>query len=94
MRGETAYLCKNLKLGKFPFFSHVYDTYTNFVTVATPYAAEIDAFLRSHSIAIRAFPKGFAGWEHNNHGFLRITAGSRDENDTLLETLAKFEVNV
>ena len=92
MRRETAYLCKNLKLLKFPFFSHVYETCANFVLVATPHAAALDAFLRSRSIAVRAFPSGFADWKYNKHGFLRITAGDRRENDILLENLQKFEV--
>ena len=49
---------------------------TNFVLVKTDFAAEIQKALRQRSIAIRVFP-----------GFLRISAGSPDENRRFLAAL-------
>lgn len=54
----------------------VYNSVTNFVFVKTDCAAELQAALRKRSIAIRMFP-----------GFLRISAGSPDENRKLLAAL-------
>lgn len=57
----------------------VYDSVTNFVLIKTPFSAEIQSLLRQRSIAVRSFP-----------GFLRISAGSPDENRELLQVLSEI----
>lgn len=56
----------------------VYDSVTNFVFIKTPFAAEIQTALQRRSIAIRCFK-----------GFLRISAGSPQENQEVLQALAE-----
>lgn len=57
----------------------VYDSVTNFVLMKTPFAAGIQSALRQRSIAIRSFK-----------GFLRISAGSPEENREVLQALAEI----
>lgn len=58
---------------------HVYSTVTNFVTVAIPDSAAAYEKLLRAGIAVRCFD-----------GFLRVTAGSLQENDEFLKTFAEI----
>ncbi|MBO4392384.1 MAG: hypothetical protein J5816_03680 [Clostridia bacterium] len=51
----------------------VFDTKTNFITVKTPKASEIHGYLLKNNISVRYIAPDF----------LRITAGTRGENDIL-----------
>ena len=65
---------------KFPVvFERVYPSVTNFVLIRTPYASEIQDALKDRQIAIRKFP-----------GYLRISAGSPEENQTVLDFLEEI----
>lgn len=61
---------------RFPVLETVCPSVTNFVTIKTLKAAEITGALQKRSIAIRCFD-----------GYLRITAGSREENQILAQKL-------
>ncbi len=61
----------------------VYEPCANFVFVRTDKAQDIFSFLLENSIAVRYFPKAEA---------LRITTGSKEENDTLLITLDRYVI--
>lgn len=63
-----------------PFFETIYPSVTNFVFIKTPKAKEIYEYLLSQSIAVR-----FMG------DYLRITAGSTEENKTVLKALLGFK---
>lgn len=60
-------------------FEKVYPTCTNFVLIKTDKAKEIYDFLLKNSAAVRKF-----------NGFLRITAGSREENETVISLIRKY----
>ena len=63
---------------QFPaIFQKVYPSVTNFVLIRTPYASEIQDALKERQIAIRKFS-----------GYLRISAGSPEENQTVLDCLS------
>lgn len=64
----------------FPFFETIYPSVTNFVFIKTAKAREIFEYLLSQSIAVR-----YMG------DFLRITAGSTEENKALIKALAGFK---
>ena len=65
---------------QFPaIFQKVYPSVTNFVLIRTPYASEIQDALKERQIAIRKFP-----------GYLRISAGSPEENGTVLDCLSEI----
>ncbi len=65
---------------KFPVvFERVYPSVTNFVLIRTPYASEIQDALKDRQIAIRKFP-----------GYLRISTGSPEENQTVLDSLEEI----
>lgn len=64
---------------KYSFFEEVYDTCTNFIYIKTDKYEQIYKYMLDNSIAIRKFK-----------GYLRITAGSEQENKTVCEVLEKF----
>lgn len=64
----------------FSFFETIYPSVTNFLFIKTPKAKEIFEYLLTQSIAVR-----YMG------DYLRITAGSHEENVALLKALSKFE---
>lgn len=57
----------------------VYESRTNFVFIRTPDAEEIYHFFLKQSIAVRLFP-----------GFLRISAGSPEENDAVIQAFRNY----
>lgn len=57
----------------------VYESCTNFVFIRTEHAKEIYYFLLEQSIAVRLFP-----------GFLRISAGNREENGAVLKAFREY----
>lgn len=57
----------------------VFDTVTNFVTIGLRDSAAVSAKLKEYGIAVRCFD-----------GFLRVTAGSKQENDEFLWTFSKI----
>lgn len=57
----------------------LYKSCTNFVTLRLPPAAELHAYLMERNISVRKFP-----------GFLRVTAGSKEENTAYLTALENF----
>ena len=57
----------------------MYPSVTNFVLIRTPYASEIQDALKERQIAIRKFP-----------GYLRISAGSPEEDQTVLDCLSEI----
>lgn len=64
---------------KYNCFEYIYPTTTNFVFIKTDKCEEIYKFMLENSIAIRKF-----------RGFLRITAGTEQENSEFLSVLEKF----
>lgn len=64
----------------FPFFETIYPSVTNFVFIKTAKAREIFEYLLSQSIAVR-----YMG------DYLRITAGSTEENKALIKALSEFK---
>lgn len=58
---------------------HVYESCTNFAFLRMEKAGEAHAYLLGQSIAVRKFP-----------GYLRITAGTPQENAAVLEALSRF----
>lgn len=64
----------------FPFFETIYPSVTNFVFIKTAKAREIFEYLLSQSVAVR-----FMG------DYLRITAGSSEENKVLMKALLGFK---
>ena len=85
---EHIELCKSAKTELFnglrdlnvPYFDTVYPSVTNFVFIKTSRAREIFDFLLTKSIAVR-----YMG------GYLRITAGSHEENMSVLDALKVFK---
>ena len=72
---------KDLEI-RFPKLLRVAPTHTNFVCIYTQEADGADRFLKSRNICIRAFPE-----------FLRITAGSAQENRLVIKALEEFYEN-
>lgn len=68
---------------KYPVLGTVYPTVTNFVFIKTSAAEKIFLELMNRSIAIRKF-----------NGYLRITAGSKDENKQLISELTDILKNI
>lgn len=64
---------------KYNCFEKIYDTVTNFLFIKTDRYEEIYKFMLENSIAIRKFK-----------GFLRVTAGSDEENKKFMEVIEKF----
>lgn len=64
---------------KIPEKLKVYKSNTNFVFIKTQDAKQIFEFLKTNGIIVR-----------NMNGYLRITAGSQDENKKLLSQIKKF----
>ena len=64
---------------EFPQALHVYKSCTNFAFLRMEKAEEAHTYLLGQSIAVRKFP-----------GYLRITAGTPQENAAVLEALARF----
>ena len=64
---------------EFPQALHVYESCTNFAFLRMEKAEGAHAYLLGQSIAVRKFP-----------GYLRITAGTLQENAAVLEALARF----
>ena len=64
----------------FPFFETIYSSVTNFVFIKTSKAREIFEYLLSRSIAVRLMGN-----------YLRITAGSTEENKALMKALLGFK---
>lgn len=64
---------------RYPVIERVYDTKTNFVLLRLPKAKELAEKLRKRSIAVRAF-----------EGFLRITAGTKEQNAAVVFALGKL----
>ena len=85
---EHIELCKAAKKELFdgikelniPYFEVIYPSVTNFVFIKTTSAREIFDYLLSKSIAVR-----YMG------NYLRITAGSREENKAVLSALKEFK---
>lgn len=73
-------LDNGLRERNFPFFETVYPSVTNFVFIKTAKAREIFEYLLSQSIAVR-----YMG------DYLRITAGSTEENKALIKALSEFK---
>lgn len=73
-------LDNGLRERNFPFFETVYPSVTNFVFIKTAKAREIFEYLLSQSIAVR-----YMG------DYLRITAGSTEENKALIKALSGFK---
>ncbi|MDD5953412.1 MAG: histidinol-phosphate transaminase [Oscillospiraceae bacterium] len=67
-------------LEQYPTGMTLYESCTNFVYLKTALAKEIYDYLLDNSIAIRYFPSGY----------LRITAGSREENQAVLDMMKDF----
>lgn len=65
---------------KYHFFETIYPSVTNFLFIKTDKAKEIFDYLLSRSIAVRYMGK-----------YLRITAGSHEENLALLKALNEYE---
>lgn len=63
----------------FPFFEKIYPSVTNFLFIKTDRAKEIFDYLLTQSIAVRLMGN-----------YLRITAGSTEENTALLKALLNF----
>ena len=57
----------------------LYPSAANFVTICTPNAADLHAFLMKRKVSVRKFP-----------GMLRITAGTVQEDDAFLASLRAF----
>ncbi len=74
---ETKWLYERIL--RLSLFEKVYPTSTNFVFVKTEQADEIFEFLLRKSICIRKF-----------NGYLRMTAGNRNENTALLQALSEY----
>ena len=64
---------------RYSCFEKVYEPCTNFVFVKTDRFEEIYRFMLDNSIAIRKF-----------NGYIRITAGSSEENARFIEVLSKY----
>ena len=64
----------------FPFFEKIYPSVTNFLFIKTAKAKEIFEYLLTQSIAVR-----------HMGDYLRITAGSSEENKVLLKALLEFK---
>lgn len=64
----------------FPFFEQIYPSVTNFLFIKTDKAKEIFDYLLTQSIAVRFMGK-----------YLRITAGSTEENTALMKALLGFK---
>ena len=62
------------------YFETIYPSVTNFVFIKTPQAREIFDFLLTKSIAVRCMGD-----------YLRITAGSQEENKAVLDALKEFK---
>lgn len=85
---ERIELCKSAKTELFnglndlnaPYFDTVYPSVTNFVFIKTSRAREIFDYLLARSIAVR-----YMG------DYLRITAGSHEENTAVLNALREFK---
>ena len=85
---ERIELCKaaktelydGLKDLNMPFFETIYPSVTNFVFIKTSCAKEIFDFLLTKSIAVRCMGN-----------YLRITAGSSEENQAVLNALKEFK---
>jgi histidinol-phosphate aminotransferase len=67
-------------LEQYPSAFHPYPSCTNFVYLKTPDAKAIYEYLLENSIAIRYFKTGY----------LRITAGTPEENEAVLAVMAQF----
>jgi len=66
-------------LTELDMFEKIYETCTNFVFIKTEKAREIYKYLLEKSIAIRCFGN-----------YLRICAGTDEENNALIDALKKF----
>lgn len=75
-------LDKGLCERNFKFFETIYPSVTNFLFIKTSRSKEIFEFLLSKSIAVRLMGN-----------YLRITAGSSEENMELLKALSSFPSN-
>ena len=62
------------------YFDTIYPSVTNFVFIKTPCAKEVFDFLLTKSIAVRCMGN-----------YIRITAGSHEENKAVLEALKEFK---
>ena len=78
-KASKAELYSGLKALNAPFFEEIYPSVTNFVFIKTSQAKEIFDFLLSKSIAVRCMGN-----------YLRITAGSKEENKAVLDALKEF----
>ena len=63
-----------------PYFERIYTPVTNFVFIKTDYAEQIFKFMLEKSIAIR-----------NMGAFIRISAGTKEENAAVIKALKKFK---
>lgn len=64
---------------RYNFFEKVYETCTNFILIKTEEFEKIYKYMLDNSIAIRKFS-----------GFIRVTAGSAEENARFIEVLEKY----
>ena len=63
-----------------PYFEEIYPSVTNFVFIKTSKAKEVYDFLLTKSIAVRCMGN-----------YLRITAGSHEENEAVIDALKEFK---
>ena len=63
-----------------PYFENIYTPVTNFVFIKTGYAEQIFRYMLDKSIAIR-----------NMGAYLRISAGSAEENEAVIKALKEFK---
>ena len=80
VKSSAKALYEDIKQLDFPYFETVYLPVTNFVFIKTKYAEQIFDFLLKKSIAIR-----------NMGAFLRISAGSAEENEAVIKALMEFK---
>lgn len=74
-------------LGELPFVHHIYSSEANFLLVKMDRAKEIYQQLAEQNIIVR-----YRGNEPRCDGCLRITMGTRDENNTLLNALKNLSL--
>ena len=79
-KASRAELYNGLKALNLPSFEEIYPSVTNFVFIKTSQSKEIFDFLLGKSIAVR-----YMG------NYLRITAGSKEENKAVLDALKEFK---
>lgn len=73
------FIYSSLKEENFPFIEKISDTNANFVFIKAKSASKVKSYLAQNKIAIRQFGD-----------FIRICAGTMEENKTLIDTLKNY----